>query len=304
MGIEQLRYLVTVASFSSINQAAASLHLSQPNLSLALRALEEELGFDLFNRTHRGVELTARGSAFLEQAKQVLLQFDHLRENAGTELCGKPSLSIAGMPLCKIRKIVKDYLALHPEDLGSLAVEIDSQDSVIDRVSGQECDVGIIYTYEMSLRSAVGRCNAKNVHCSTLSSFRAAVVIGRGNPFYEQQEDMIPIRKLASFYRLSFGKKGRPSSLMTFIPELERPRGEIVVNDHLEFLQVLHSSPSFGIVPHSVNMPYLAEDASGLRVMRLDAEIGGEFLFLKHAAAQLTVAGEEFLRLAEQFYAP
>ncbi len=303
MGIEQLRYLVTVASFSSINQAAAALHMSQPNLSLALRALEEELGFDLFTRTHRGVELTARGSLFLEQAKHVLLQFDQLRENAGTGLCGKPSLSIAGMPLCKIRAIVKDYLALHPEDLGSLAVEINSRDSVIDRVSGQECDAGIIYAYDMSLRSVLGRCNAKNVQYSMLSPFLAAVVIGKGNPMYGQPENTIPIKDLCSFYRLSFGKTGRPSFLTTFIPGLEQTRGEIIVNDHLEFLQILHSSPSFGIVPHSVNLPYLVEDASGLRVMRLDAAIGGEFLLLKHAAAKLTVAGEEFLRLTHAFYA-
>ena len=303
MSIEQLRYLVAVASFSSINQAAASLHLSQPNLSLALRALEEELGYELFVRTHRGVELTARGALFLDQAKQVLLQFDNLRENTGPGLCAKPSLSVAGMPLCGIRRIVKSYLALHPADLGSLTLEIGLQDTVIDLISGQDCDAGIIYTYETSRRSAMSRCNAKNVQCTTLSPCVAAVLIGRGNPLYSQPEESVSIQALKTFYRLSFGQKGHPSYSRTFIPGLEKTRGEIVVNDQLDFLQVLHASPAFSVVPYSVNAAYGVEEESALRALRLEAKIAGEFLFLQHAAAQPTIAGEEFRHLAKKQFA-
>ena len=53
MRIEQLKYVVEIAKTKSINQAAANLYLSQPNLSKAVKALEEELGCVLIQRTNR-----------------------------------------------------------------------------------------------------------------------------------------------------------------------------------------------------------------------------------------------------------
>ena len=61
MNIDQLRYFLTVASTRSISRAANELHLSQPNLSIAIRLMEDELGYELLKRTNRGVELTEKG---------------------------------------------------------------------------------------------------------------------------------------------------------------------------------------------------------------------------------------------------
>ena len=64
MNIDQLRYFLTVASARSISRAANELHLSQPNLSIAIRLMEDELGYELLKRTNRGVELTEKGRFF------------------------------------------------------------------------------------------------------------------------------------------------------------------------------------------------------------------------------------------------
>ena len=53
MTIQQVLYVLEIASRSSVSQAAQKLYLSQSALSQQLRRLEEELGYPLFSRTYR-----------------------------------------------------------------------------------------------------------------------------------------------------------------------------------------------------------------------------------------------------------
>jgi DNA-binding transcriptional LysR family regulator len=80
----QLRYFIAVAETLHFSRAAARLHISQPPLSRAIRALEEQLGVVLFARSRRRVELTPEGTHFLAQARLVIGQLEH----AATELRG------------------------------------------------------------------------------------------------------------------------------------------------------------------------------------------------------------------------
>jgi DNA-binding transcriptional LysR family regulator len=80
----QLRYFVTLAEKLHFGRAAEALHISQPPLSRAIRALEERLGVPLFLRTRRRVELTPEGMRLLEEARRVHAQL----ERVCTELRG------------------------------------------------------------------------------------------------------------------------------------------------------------------------------------------------------------------------
>ncbi len=72
--ILQLKYAVEVERTGSISRAAESLYMNQPNLSKAIRDLENDLGITIFARTAKGVVPTEQGREFLSYAKNILAQ--------------------------------------------------------------------------------------------------------------------------------------------------------------------------------------------------------------------------------------
>jgi LysR family hca operon transcriptional activator len=83
MELRHLRYFVAVAEEGSFTTAAERrLHTSQPSLSRQIRALEDQVGAELLARSIQGVKLTAAGTAFLNHARQALMQVDAAVESA------------------------------------------------------------------------------------------------------------------------------------------------------------------------------------------------------------------------------
>lgn len=78
MNFLHLKYIVEVSKAKSINKAAENLYMAQPNLSRAIKELEDSLGITIFNRTSKGMELTAQGVDFVKQAQKILKDVDEL----------------------------------------------------------------------------------------------------------------------------------------------------------------------------------------------------------------------------------
>jgi len=84
-----LRYFVEVAERLHFGRAAAALHISQPPLSRAVRALEDQLGARLLARSKRRVELTPEGARFYEEAKRLLGQLERAAREVGAMASGE-----------------------------------------------------------------------------------------------------------------------------------------------------------------------------------------------------------------------
>lgn len=72
MEFRQIRYALSVAKERSFTKAASRLNISQSAVSEQVKLLEDEVGFPLFRRTGRGIELTERGRTFLYEAERVV----------------------------------------------------------------------------------------------------------------------------------------------------------------------------------------------------------------------------------------
>ena len=81
--VQQLRYAVAVADARHFGRAAQACFVSQPALSTQIRELETRLGVQLFERTTRGVLVTAAGGDVIDRARRILREVDDLCDAAG-----------------------------------------------------------------------------------------------------------------------------------------------------------------------------------------------------------------------------
>jgi DNA-binding transcriptional LysR family regulator len=72
MEFRQLEYVLAVVDEGGFTRGAAAAHVAQPSLSQSVRALERELGVELFHRAGRRVHLTAAGAVFVDAARAVV----------------------------------------------------------------------------------------------------------------------------------------------------------------------------------------------------------------------------------------
>jgi DNA-binding transcriptional LysR family regulator len=82
VNFKHLRTFVIVAEHGTVTEAAAALRLTQPAVSRRIDQLEHELGFALFERTGRRVQLTPRGERMLEDSRSLLSHVGTFRERA------------------------------------------------------------------------------------------------------------------------------------------------------------------------------------------------------------------------------
>lgn len=85
MNITELRYLVAIMKWGSVSAAAKQMYAAQPNVSKALKNLEEEYGIRMFERSSTGMIPTEQGRRFIEQAERVLEDVDLLSRSVEEE---------------------------------------------------------------------------------------------------------------------------------------------------------------------------------------------------------------------------
>ena len=114
LDLRKIRYFMAVARELNFGRAAAELHIAQPVLSRQVRALEAELGVQLFVRDRRRTELTPAGEALFADAAPVLAGAEALRRRVGRAARGTDSFTVAFMPGLIVTGAVRALMADHP----------------------------------------------------------------------------------------------------------------------------------------------------------------------------------------------
>jgi DNA-binding transcriptional LysR family regulator len=119
MDLRHLRYFIAVAEEKNIGRAALRLNISQPPLTRQIQQVEAELGVRLFNRTPKGMEATAAGELFLEEARNICAVFEQATERtqrAGQGKLGRLDVAIFGSGILDaIPKLLLAFRHAYPE---------------------------------------------------------------------------------------------------------------------------------------------------------------------------------------------
>jgi LysR family cyn operon transcriptional activator len=111
MELRHLRAFVTVVEAGGVGRAMARLNLSQPALSRQIRALETELGVQLFDRIGRRVQLTSEGEDLLRRSRRLLADAESLGERARSLKSGHTGVVRVGAAPQAIETMLAAFLA-------------------------------------------------------------------------------------------------------------------------------------------------------------------------------------------------
>ena len=139
MNTQHLKYVVEVERTGSITQAADNLYMAQPNLSKAIKELEDTLGISIFRRKSKGVVPTEKGAEFLVYAKRILTQLEKVEALNLPRTEERQSFSVSVPRVSYIAKAVTRFVAsLDPQkELDVNVRETGSQETIAQVAEGQ-----------------------------------------------------------------------------------------------------------------------------------------------------------------------
>jgi DNA-binding transcriptional LysR family regulator len=147
MELRHLRYFLAVAEEGHITRAAERLGIQQPPLSQQIKALEAELGVQLFRRRPRGVEPTDAGESLLADARRILAEVEGAAARARRTARGEQGRVAVGFtasapfhPL--VTRAIRDFRAAHP--LVSMSLEERGSAELLDDLRSERLDAAFV----------------------------------------------------------------------------------------------------------------------------------------------------------------
>ncbi|MFE4965500.1 LysR family transcriptional regulator [Streptomyces sp. NPDC056660] len=132
LDLRKIRYFTAVAELLHFGRAAELLHIAQPVLSRQIRALEKDLGAELFVRDSHGVTLTDAGRQLLDDAHQLLATADGTRRRVLQAARGRRRLVVGFRAGVVVTPALRAFTAAHPDvEAGARRVEWDDQERLV-----------------------------------------------------------------------------------------------------------------------------------------------------------------------------
>lgn len=148
MTLTQLSYIVAVAKHRHFGAAAESCFVTQPTLSMQVQKLEEELGIEIFDRSHQPISPTPLGSALVEQAQIVLAEAEKLKALSAEELdtiAGQIRIGIIPTLSPTLAPKVADWFSGHHPECELHLEEVQTKE-LMARIKDGSIDIGLVVT--------------------------------------------------------------------------------------------------------------------------------------------------------------
>lgn len=202
MTLAQLRYAITVAGASSMNEAARKLFISQPSLSAAIKELEEEVGVELFKRTNREISVTLEGEEFIGYARQVVEQYNLIESKYILKENTKKKFGVSMQHYTFAVKAFVEMVKQFGMDEYEFEIHETKTYDVIENVKNCKSEIGILYLNDFNKKVLTKLFHESAVEFHELLKCHIYVYLWKGHPLASKEE--ISLEELEEYPCLSF----------------------------------------------------------------------------------------------------
>jgi len=178
MTFVQLQQLLEIHRAASISQAAKNLFVSQPSISLTLKALEDELGFPIFLRTRKGLIPTLQGINVIDHAARICESYRLLTT---PEMQKATSLRISTISFPPIHS---SFLRLVEENKSrrDITFSLTQENEAYEQLMNFALEIGFILKLSTSYLSFLDDIQKMGLHACVVATLPGAIRIGKGHP--------------------------------------------------------------------------------------------------------------------------
>ena len=187
MNILHMKYAVEVARLGSLNKAAETLMVAQPNISRSIKELEADLDITIFSRSAKGMVLTPDGEEFLDYARDILKRIEKMEQSYRDGSHKKRKFSISVPRACYI----SDALAKFSKNIGNADVEIYYKETnskkTINKILTNEYNLGIIRYADNYDKYYKSMFEEKGLEYELVAEFSYVLIMSRDNPLANKE---------------------------------------------------------------------------------------------------------------------
>ena len=202
MTLAQLRYAITVAGASSMNEAAGKLFISQPSLSASIKELEAEVGVEVFKRTNRGISVTPEGEEFIGYARQVVEQYNLIESKYILKENTKKKFGVSMQHYTFAVKAFVEMVKQFGMDEYEFEIHETKTYDVIEDVKNCKSEIGVLYINDFNKKVLTKLFHQSGVEFHELLKCHIYVYLWKGHPLASKKE--ITLEELEEYPCLSF----------------------------------------------------------------------------------------------------
>ena len=189
MNLLHMKYAVEIAETNSINKAADKLYVGQSALSRAIKELEASLGVTLFERSAKGMFLTADGEIFIRHAKNVLAQIDEIEDMFSGGTISKKHFSVSVPRASYIAEAFAEFSKVIDKDMQAeiLYKETNSMRAV-KNILQEDYKLGIIRYAENYDKYYKTMMDEKGLDYELITEFRHVLIMSSESPLAKKEK--------------------------------------------------------------------------------------------------------------------